>query len=460
MDSEAILAATMAEAFDSIDLAVVVLDAEFHIVFVNDGYRRLFDLDEQVCRAGANFVDVVWILTDRGEFGAGDVASIVTERLLPIRERQKVCLVRARPDGRILEEIGAPLASGGYTYSFSDVTLRRQASERLKAANRATVQALADLAEFRDNDTGDHVVRVARLTHEITRTLDQTGAFSAEITPEFRAQIGVASILHDVGKVAISDEILRKPAALDAAERLMMQEHSAAGAAILGKALILAPDSTYLRAASAIARHHHERYDGGGYPDGLAGDKIPLAARIVAVADVFDALISSRPYKQSWTEDEAAAYLASQAGRQFDPTVIEAALTVLEERKQTPVIRWTEAMSVGNPVLDRDHRILIGLVNQMSLPANREDREVLEFVLDELLDYTIAHFAREEEHMRRVKFSGGQRHEEIHRALTSQLVAIRADFMTGKGNIGDEVADFVAAWLRNHILEEDRRYTL
>ena len=456
--TERILAETMAEAFDNVDLAILILDADLHIAFVNDGYRHMFGLDEAVCQAGANFVDLVWILSDRGEYGAGEVNLIVSERLAPIRERRKVRLTRARPDGRIVEETGAPLASGGFTYSFTDVTDRVVANERLKGANRATIQALADLAEFRDTDTGDHVVRVARLTYEITRTLDHARVFADEITPDFRAEVGIASILHDVGKVAVGDDILHKPGALDTTERLLMQKHTVAGATILGKSLALAPDATYLRIAAQVARHHHERYDGCGYPDSLEGTGIPLGARIVAVADVFDALTSARPYKQPWSEDEAMAYLAEQAGRQFDPHVVAAALQVLNERRQTPVIQWSEEMSVGEPVLDRDHRILIGLVNQMSLPANRDDRAVLEFVLDELLDYTFAHFTREEDHLRRIGFADFDRHKAIHRGLVEQLVAIRADFLTNKGNIGEEIAIFLGKWLRNHILREDRAY--
>ncbi|MDO8606650.1 MAG: bacteriohemerythrin [Phaeospirillum sp.] len=451
-------ATTMAEALDSIELAVLVLDADFRIIFVNNRYRQVFDITESQCRSGVNFIDLAWFLADRGEFGAGEVETIVTERLSPIRERRKIRLVRTRPDGGVQEETGAPLAGGGYTYSFADVTPHHIASQQMKASNRATVQALADLAEFRDTDTGDHVVRVARLTHEITRTLVRGTAFPNEITPDFRDQVGVASILHDIGKVAIADGILRKPGALDADERRLMQVHSATGAGILRKALLMAPDSTYLRMAADIARHHHEQYDGSGYPNGLKGEEIPLAARIVAVADVFDALTSARPYKQPWSEEEAIAYLVSQAGRQFDPKVITAAVSVLEDRGQTPVIRWTDSMSVGNPILDRDHRVLIGLVNQLSLPANREDHTVLEFVLDELLDYTVAHFSREEEHLRQILFPGYDRHKTIHRDLTEELVAIRSGFRSGKQGIGEKVAGFVGNWLRNHILREDQTY--
>ena len=450
--------ATMSAIFESIDLAVLVLDEALRISFVNDRYIQLLALDPYLCRTGRDFVDLLPVLCNTQGLDQIALVSAFDDRLTPIQERRRTRLIRTTSDGRILEEVGAPLHCGGYSFTITDITERYFAASRLKAANRATIQALAGLAEYRDTDTGDHVIRVARMTQEITRTLDQTGAFPGLITKDFRAQIGVASMLHDVGKVAVSDRVLRKPGFLDPDERKIMQTHSMVGATILSKALTLAPESSYLRFAAEIARYHHERYDGKGYPDGLVGENIPLAARIVAVADVFDALTSARPYKNAWSEEEATLYLAEQAGLQFDPQVITAALVVLEARRQTPVIRWSEKMSVGNPILDRDHRTLIGLVNQMSQPANRQDRAVLEFVLDELLDYTVAHFAREEDYMRQFDFSDLERHISIHRGLTNQLVDIRNSFITGNRDMGVEVSDFVANWLRNHIMREDQRY--
>ncbi|MBF0168328.1 MAG: bacteriohemerythrin [Alphaproteobacteria bacterium] len=450
--------ATMAEAFDSLEQAILILDDSERIVYVSDGFRRLFDLKERACHVRAGYADVIQTLIERGEYGDSDIELILAERLQPVRNRQKVTLQRIRQDGRVIDETGAPMSNGGYVFSFTEVRKQSIAIDRLTKANRATVLALADLAEFRDTDTGGHVVRVARLTQEITRALDHARAFPQEIDQDFRAKIGVASILHDVGKVAISDSVLRKPGLLDDTERLAMQSHSAVGAAILSKALSLAPDSGYLRIAVDIARHHHERYDGGGYPDKLQKSKIPLAARIVAVADVFDALTSARSYKQAWSEEEATSYLASMAGQQFDPQVISAALFVLDERRKTPIIRWSDAMSVGNKDLDHDHQTLIGLVNQVSMPANRSDHTVLEFVLDELLGYTSAHFTREEEHLRRIGFADLDRHMDIHRTLVSELTTIRKNFYAGKGDIGEKVSEFVAEWLRNHILLEDKTY--
>jgi hemerythrin-like metal-binding protein len=449
---------TMSAIFESIDLAVLVLDEDLRISFVNDRYIQILNLDAELCRAGQDFVALLPALCQTQGQDQISAVSAFDERLAPIQERRRTRLIRTSSDSRILEEVGAPLHCGGYSYTITDITERYFASSRLKAANRATIQALAGLAEFRDTDTGDHVIRVARMTQEIARTLEQSGVFAGLITKDFRAQIGVASMLHDIGKVAVRDVVLRKPGFLEPEERKHMQIHSTVGGSILDKALTLAPESSYLRLAAEIARFHHERFDGKGYPDGLAGENIPLAARIVAVADVFDALTSERPYKEAWSEDKAILYLAEQSGQQFDPHVIAAALEVLEDRRQTPIIRWSESMSVGDAVLDRDHRALIGLVNQLSLPANRHDRAVLEFVLDELLDYTVAHFSREEEYMRGFAFSDYDRHVSIHRALTNQLVDIRNNFITGNRDMGTEVADFAAAWLRKHIMQEDQRY--
>ena len=328
----------------------------------------------------------------------------------------------------------------------------------LRTANRATILALATLAEYRDTDTGDHVIRVGCMTHEIARTLHQTCSHAEDLTDSFCEHIAFASILHDLGKVAVPDAILKKPGRLDDHERIEMQKHSVVGADILRKALALAPDCEYLKLAVKVAHHHHERYDGMGYPNHLQGEEIPLAARIVSIADVFDALISERPYKQPWTEAEATAYLVEHAGEQFDPEVVAAALRVLEEHKLTPVFCWSQEMSVNHPVLDHDHRVLIGLVNQMALPSNRSDRTVQEFVLDELVGYTVTHFAREEAYMREIGFAGIDHHRHNHQVLIDKLMAMRASFIATPQSFGEEIWNFTANWLKCHILGDDLKY--
>lgn len=446
-------------AMNAVETGVMLVDRNFHIVFVNAAYRRMFDLDEATCFSGSNYADILWILSSRGEYGNEDsVIDTVESRLEPIRRAQPVSWVRVRPGGRVVSIEGVPLDDGGYIYTYTDVTAEHRAAERAEASYKATVVALADLAEYRDTETGDHVTRVSRLTYEMAREMRRRGTLAVDHPEDYCANVAMASVLHDVGKVAIPDAILRKPGFLDLEERAAMQEHSATGAQVLAKAASMAPDSRYLNLGVEIARHHHERYDGKGYPDGLAGDAIPQSARIVAVADVYDALISERPYKEAWSEEKALALLQDEAGKHFDPQVVEAFVTVMEERRRTPLIKWNDSMSVGNEVMDRDHRALMGLINQLALENNRSDRIVLEHVLDELIGYAVAHFAREETYMAELGFKGLAAHRKHHQRLTREVQAIRAKFLRGTHAIGDEIRDFLALWLKRHILDEDMKY--
>lgn len=195
----------------------------------------------------------------------------------------------------------------------------------VKMAHRATAHALADLAEHRDTDTGAHIRRVHDLSHALAARLAEAGHYGDTLTPSFVEAIGLASILHDVGKVAIPDSILRKPGRLDPGEWEVMKTHTSAGGDLLRRtAAMVGSGDIHLSMAAAIARHHHERFDGSGYPDALKGEDIPLAARITAVADVFDALLSPRPYKEAWTRERALAVMAEERGRHFDPLVLDA----------------------------------------------------------------------------------------------------------------------------------------
>ena len=205
-----------------------------------------------------------------------------------------------------------------------------QLIELFRKAQQATVVALADLAEYRDTDTGEHVLRVARTTDLLARDLHAAGKFPTELDELLVEQIGLASMLHDVGKVSIPDAVLLKPGQLDAAERRLMETHAGVGMRILARADRIVGQRSYLTLAAEIAIGHHEWYDGTGYPQQVAGTKIPLSARITAVADVYDALTNARPYKQPWSADAAKQYIIERSGTQFDPAVVESFLRVLQ----------------------------------------------------------------------------------------------------------------------------------
>ena len=188
------------------------------------------------------------------------------------------------------------------------------------AAEDATAQLvrLAVTAELRDDATGKHCFRVGRLAMLLGRRagLAEAGLEGLEI----------AARLHDIGKIVIPDAILLKPGRLDATETHLMRSHSVIGADILATSALPA-----IEAARAIARHHHERWDGGGYPDGLAGEAIPMAARVAAIADVYDALTHDRPYKGAWSHAEAMDYVARERGAHFDPGLADLFVAMMAE---------------------------------------------------------------------------------------------------------------------------------
>ena len=211
--------------------------------------------------------------------------------------------------------------------------LEAQLSERLHQVERlrdATLFVMVSLAEFRDEDTGNHVKR----TQEYVRVLAEhllahpgEDAVAAELDDAAVDLLAKSAPLHDIGKVAIPDGILLKPGPLDVEAFTVMKTHTMHGWEMLRRAAQrMGGDSAFLTFAMEIARHHHERWDGTGYPDGLAGRAIPLSARLMAVADVYDALISRRPYKDPFPHDEAMSKLTAGAGSQFDPAVVDAML--------------------------------------------------------------------------------------------------------------------------------------
>lgn len=199
--------------------------------------------------------------------------------------------------------------------------------DQISAIQESAISSLAKLAEFKDFDTGEHINRVSHLTARTARRLLEKG-LREKVDWTFVNHIGLASILHDVGKVGVPEKILLKPGKLTEDETQLMRLHSSLGGEILKKAADKVNIRNYLSLAAEIAHYHHEKYDGTGYPMGLKGKEIPLSARIVAVADVYDALISKRPYKEPMSHDGAVAVIRQEAGRHFDPEIVEAALEV------------------------------------------------------------------------------------------------------------------------------------
>ncbi len=192
----------------------------------------------------------------------------------------------------------------------------------------ATIVALAKLAESRDHGTGDHIERTQTFCSILAARLRDNHYHAISTDETFVQIIYHVAPLHDIGKVGISDDILLKPSKLTPDEFEIMKTHTMIGVSTLQTARGRYPRNAFLNTGIAIARSHHEKWDGSGYPDGMVGDDIPLSARIMAVADVYDALRSKRPYKPAFTHERSCAIIQDGAGRHFDPAVIEAFMAV------------------------------------------------------------------------------------------------------------------------------------
>jgi len=192
------------------------------------------------------------------------------------------------------------------------------ATREIREREKETLLRLARAGEFRDEETGNHLIRMSRYSRLIANTIG--------LSHEEAETVELAAPLHDIGKIGIPDGILLKPGRLDAGELKIMRGHP-----VIGHEILKGSASKYVRMGALIALGHHEKYDGSGYPNGLVGDHIPLCARVVAVADVYDALTAVRPYKKAWPVEEAFAYLRNQRGRHFDPNMVDAFLGVAND---------------------------------------------------------------------------------------------------------------------------------
>ena len=217
-----------------------------------------------------------------------------------------------------------------------ELAVRIRAGERISSfeTRDIVIFSLARLVESRDSETGNHLERIRHYSRELTTAILQLDDPPKEIDTLFQDNIFLTSPLHDIGKIGIPDYILLKPGALDDQEFEIMKKHSVIGFETLNEALQKYPKADYLRMSAEIALSHHERYDGGGYPHGLKGDAIPLSARIVALADVYDALVSKRVYKEAYQHDVARSIIENEKGKDFDPMIVDAFLSCEDKFKE------------------------------------------------------------------------------------------------------------------------------
>ena len=221
-------------------------------------------------------------------------------------------------------------------------------AEIIEKMQSGLIILMADLVESRDKSTGDHIRKTAAYVRIIIDELKKEGVYADELTDEYVGKVINLAPLHDIGKIHVSDAILNKPGRLTDEEFAKMKGHTTAGYEILVNAKDLVPEADYLEEAQNLAAYHHERWDGKGYPNGLRGEEIPLSARIMAVADVFDALVSRRCYKPPFSYDTALNIIQEGAGSQFDPKIVEAFLNAKESVLQVAQEHSRREMALEN----------------------------------------------------------------------------------------------------------------
>jgi response regulator RpfG family c-di-GMP phosphodiesterase len=237
--------------------------------------------------------------------------------------------------------IDANQKSTGFRGIVRDITekkmLERQVLESLedvKEARAGVILGLAKLAEYRDKDTGRHLERIREYAKLLAGEIAKKDQYREYITPEYIEDLYNSSILHDIGKVGIADAILLKPGRLTPEEYEIIKNHSILGGKTLSAVYDQIKGNSFLTIGMEIAYHHHEKWDGSGYPSGLKGKEIPLSARIVSIADVYDALVSKRCYKEAYTHEKSRDIIVSEKGRAFEPMLVDTFLVQEQEFKR------------------------------------------------------------------------------------------------------------------------------
>ena len=317
-----------------------------------DGYAVLAQLRRQVQGAALPVIFVTALGAEADEergllLGAADyVAKPIKPAVVLARVRAQLELRAAR--ARLLDQ-----------NDWLEREVRRRTQEAALAQD-LTLSALAELAETRDNETGNHIVRTQAYVEALARRLMHLPGWASELADDGLARIVKAAPMHDIGKIGIPDRILLKPGRLTPEEFEIMKTHAAIGGDTLAhamqRAIALHPQQgetpepvRFLQVACTIAYDHHERWDGGGYPRGLAARAIPRPARLMALADVYDALTTPRIYKPAWSRHDTAQHIAAQSGAHFDPDVVAAFTAGREEFEAI-------ASRLGNQAQD-DHRV-------------------------------------------------------------------------------------------------------
>ena len=337
----------------------------------------------------------------------------------------------------------------------------------LEESRTEAFSSLRMASKYRDDDTGWHIMRMTHFAVSIAKALG--------LPDKQRELLSFVAPMHDVGKIGIPDAILLKPDRLTPEEFEVIKTHT-----VIGVNILTGKDSLIV-AARDIAQSHHERWDGKGYPNGLAGDAISILARICAVADVFDALLSSRSYKNAWTIEKATEWIISESGKSFDPAVVRAFETAMPEilrirelyrddiidpKKSIALlplppranawVKWNESLSVGIETIDEHHRYLLDLINDLfEVVKNKRGIREIAKLLKATDAYAKVHFRTEEQMMQHHGYEGIHRQEQQHYAFEAKIQEFYEELHCNPLVAQFDVLSYLRDWLIHHISIED-----
>jgi len=310
---------------------------------------RIFDVLSMAKEQALNDSSIGLLVIDAGDsvvYSNQAVKTLVKqdlslEQLMKIRSRNANLNVNGKIYAVVKKELTDKGEYLGKAIEVSDITESfnyqsrlehdvKERTDRIESIQRSIITSIAGIVEARSMETGEHTRRTMELVRSIAEEMKRQDPSNPVLTEEYIDMLSSAASLHDIGKISVPDEILMKPGKLTDEEYEKIKSHTSAGAMVIEKTMSGLESPEYVRLCKEVAHFHHEKWDGTGYPCGLAGDEIPLSARIMAVADVYDAITNSRCYKNTVDEKEAGKMIREGSGTQFDPAVVKAFLSLNE----------------------------------------------------------------------------------------------------------------------------------